>query len=121
MLRRILISLLVLLGTTLTATLAYAHPHLRTASPVQGSVLRASPTKLRLTFSEPVLPRFSGVQVTDQRGRVVPTSARLAADKKQLVFTLPVRLPAGVYRVSWRAVSADTHRIAGRYFFRVRG
>ena len=120
MLRKILICFLVLLGSTLTSALAHAHPHLKAATPAPGSIMRGSPPELRLTFSEAVLPRFSGVQVTDQRGRVIPTKPRLAPNRTQLIFAIPGRLPAGVYRVTWRTVSADTHRVTGRYTFRVR-
>ena len=118
--RKILIALLVVIGTTLSSALAYAHPHLKAATPAPGGVMNYSPRELRLTFSESLLPRFSAVQVTDQRGRLVRTATRATPDKRQLVVALPPRLAAGVYRVMWRVVSADTHPVSGRYMFRVR-
>ncbi len=119
---KVLLSALLLAATILLPASASAHPRLKAANPAQSAVLTRSPAEIRMTFSEAVLPQFSGVQLTDQRGHIVATgkAMRNAADRKQLVVPLRVRLAAGTYRVSWRVVSADTHRIAGTYVFRVR-
>jgi hypothetical protein len=44
----------------------------------------------------------------------------LAGDGMGLILTPPAPLAPGVYRVNWRAVSIDTHRLDGSYAFRVR-
>src|SRR5262245_21748579 len=105
--RRSILALLLAVGATLISAPSYAHPRLRAATPAPGSVAAVSPREIRLVFSEPLLPRFSTVQLIDQTGRLVPTRARVAANTRQVIVALPVRLAAGVYRVSWRVVSAD--------------
>ncbi len=105
MLRQLMVVLMIV-GTTVFAASADAHPRIRTADPVQGGVLARSPTEIRMTFSEALLPQFSGLKLMDVQGRVVATgkAMRTIRDKGQFVVPLTVRLPAGTYRVSWYAV-----------------
>ncbi|HAB6023904.1 TPA_asm: copper resistance system metallochaperone PcoC, partial [Salmonella enterica subsp. enterica serovar Derby] len=42
------------------------------------------------------------------------------ADPKSMVIIPREPLPAGTYRVDWRAVSSDTHPITGNYTFTVK-
>lgn len=121
MLRRI--SMLILVGSMMVVAPAGAHPVLKATNPAQNGAAIRSPTEIRLTFSERLIPQFSGSQVADLRGRVIAngTAVRNASDKRQLIVPLKVRLAPGRYRVIWHAVSADTHRIAGSYSFRVKG
>jgi methionine-rich copper-binding protein CopC len=42
------------------------------------------------------------------------------ADHKTLILSLKKPLAPGVYKVSWHAVSTDTHRLTGAYAFTVR-
>jgi len=102
--------------------IADAHPALRSANPPLGGALVKAPSEIRLTFSEALIARFSGLEVTDQRGRVViKSNAQLnIPNKRQLVVPLRAHLAAGTYRVKWHAVSADTHRVNGTYTFRIR-
>lgn len=101
---------------------ALAHPALLGGQPGPNAVVSAKPRELRLTFSEPLFVNFSGVVVTDARGAKLPLGRPTLArgDSKVLVVPLETALPAGVYTVSWHAVSADTHRITGSYRFTVR-
>ena len=99
---------------------AQAHPELKASSPAAGAHV-ASPKEIRITFTEEVYPKFSGVTLTDPAGRTVKTGKATVnpKDERQLVVPLKAKLRPGVYRVSWRAVSADTHRITGAYTFMV--
>jgi methionine-rich copper-binding protein CopC len=105
---------------SLIASSAHAHPTLTSATPAAGLTAN-SPTEIRLTFSEGVIPRFSGVTLKDQSGKTIATgpAATDPKDKKQLIVPLKAQLSAGSYTVDWHAVSEDTHPVKGQYSFKV--
>jgi copper resistance protein C len=96
---------------------AVAHAMLEKAEPAAGAVLHEAPMTLRLVYSEPLEPAFSGVTVTDGSGRAVTSGAPEISQSAMSVGLKP--LPPGQYRVSWHAVSVDTHRTEGSYSFTV--
>ena len=109
-------------ATSLTATSANAHPKLTSATPPADLSALSSPTEIRLIFSEGVIPKFSGVELKEDRGgKTVATgpAATDPKDKKQLVVPLKAPLAVGGYTVNWHVVSEDTHRVRGQYSFRV--
>ena len=110
------------LTLTLGATVANAHPKLLAASPAAGGVSAGSPRAIRMTFSEPIFPKLSGLTLRRQGGGVVKTAAASVdpANRKQLVTPLAAALKAGRYRVAWHAVSTDTHRVQGQFDFTVK-
>ena len=99
---------------------ALAHAFLNQAAPPVGGTVPASPKEIRLTFSEGIEPRFSGIDLATGDGRMVAAGAAVVdpANDKQLVLALPP-LAAGRYRVRWHVVSVDTHRTEGEYSFAV--
>ena len=98
---------------------AQAHPRLLSANPAPNARV-AAPAELRLGFSETLIGKFSRVALTDSRGHSVRVGATaLAPDHKQLVAPLGRRLSPGSYKVVWKAVSTDTHRVQGGYAFTV--
>lgn len=106
---------------------AHAHPRLVSATPSPGAT--STPTaRLHLVFSERLVPKLSGADLvmTSMPGMkmkapmAMPARTRLAADGKTLQLALARPLPKGSYRVDWRVVSADTHRVQGHYDFQVR-
>ena len=110
-----------LLAASFFATLpAWAHAFLERASPEVGATEQGSPEAISLWFSEELEPAFSTVSVLDQaRHRVEAGNARVDPADAKLLRT-PLRpLPTGVYRVSWRVVSVDTHTTEGNFTFRV--
>jgi methionine-rich copper-binding protein CopC len=120
MMRRGLIAALAaLLG--LQAAPALAHAQLVEASPRVGNSVPSSPSEIRLTFSEGVEPRLSGIDLTDEAGGRVRTGAAsaVAGHPAVLVVRLSTPLPAGTYRVTWHVVSVDTHRTQGSFSFQV--
>ena len=119
--RRAALTLFFWLAANLTGSgTAAAHAFLSAAAPpVGGSV--SAPREIRITFTEPIEPAFSAIELTDGAGRAVNTG-RAAVDPgnpTQLVLPLPA-LPPGRYKVSWHVVSVDTHRTEGQYGFEVR-
>jgi len=101
------------------AAVAEAHPRLVAASPAAGAH-GGSPAQLQLSFTEPLIGRFSQLSLADAAGRTAPVApTQLSADRKQMFAPIRARLAPGIYRVTWRAVSTDTHRVQGSYSFAV--
>jgi methionine-rich copper-binding protein CopC len=124
MLRSTPVAILAMIGGALAATAppAVAHPKLVKSDPAAAAVVASSPKELRLSFTEGLVAKFSGVEVKDQPGQKIETGSAAPdpADKKQLVVPVPTPLAEGVYEVDWHAVAADTHRIQGSYSFTVK-
>jgi methionine-rich copper-binding protein CopC len=93
---------------------------MQSAEPAAGAAT-TSPKQIKITFSESVLPQFSGVELKDWSGRMITTGKATVnpANKKQLVVPVNEALPPGDYKVEWHAVSDDTHRVKGNYSFSV--
>jgi copper resistance protein C len=110
-----------MIAASLFGSAAYAHPEFQSAEPAAGAAMTTAPKQIRITFNENVIPQFSGVEVTDQTGKVISTgkAATDPANKKLLVVPLTEQLPPGDYKVEWHAVSDDTHRVKGNYTFSV--
>ena len=113
------IGTLAVLAISLLTTSANAHPKLISASPAADVSSKVSPTEIKLNFSEGVIARFSGIELKDETGKAIATgvAATDPKDRKQLVVPLPAPLMAGHYKVTWHAVSEDTHRVKGEYSF----
>ncbi len=121
MLRQILVAALALSAASLLGTAAYAHPELKVATPPVDGSAKSGVKEIRLSFSEGVILKFSGIELKDQNGKAIATDALATdpKDKKQLVLPLKAPLQAGTYTVDWHAVSEDTHRVKGHYSFKV--
>jgi methionine-rich copper-binding protein CopC len=99
---------------------AGAHAFLERAVPVAGSSVHASPTELKLWFTQRVEPAFSKVRVSDGGGKQVDSGdGRVdATDRVLLRVSLPPLAP-GTYRVTWRVLSVDSHVTEGDFTFDV--
>jgi methionine-rich copper-binding protein CopC len=96
---------------------ATAHAFLDRASPPVGSTVRDPPPQVKLKFTQELEPAFSTLTVQDSSGkRIDKGDARIAADTMQV--SLPVLQP-GRYKVTWRALSVDTHVTEGDFTFEV--
>jgi methionine-rich copper-binding protein CopC len=100
---------------------AFAHAHLQKSTPSAGEIVKASPTEIRLTFSEAVEPRFSTIAVVAHGAVAAPVGKPSVdpADDSVLIAPISQALKAGVYKVTWRAVSTDTHKTEGAFSFTV--
>jgi copper transport protein len=108
---------LALLALLVVPGKAFAHAGLIRSEPAAGAALGASPTAVRLTFSERPQASLSRVRVLDARGNAVRTTPVGGG----LTLSAPVqRLPRGLYTVDWRVVSAvDGHASFGKFVFGV--
>ena len=104
------------------STSAFAHPHLTMGDPPVNGTVSTAVKELRLTFSETVSPKVSGINITDSKGKAIPTGVARQDGKnsKQLVVPLKTALKAGKYQLNWFAVGKDMHRVQGRYAFSVK-
>lgn len=109
------------LSAVALATQAAAHAHLTASNPAADTTV-AAPKQLTLQFSEKLEPKFSGLTVTmpQMNDMATPVTVSVSKDHMGLVATPAQPLSAGVYKVSWHAVTADTHRMTGAYTFTVR-
>jgi copper transport protein len=112
-----LTSLLLVLATPV---LGWAHATLVSSDPAAKSLLHASPSRVRLVFSEALEPSLGRVSLVGSDGVVVKLAAAGDPhDVNALVAPLERPLHAGAYRVNWRVVSADGHPVEGSYVFTV--
>jgi methionine-rich copper-binding protein CopC len=103
------------------STSAEAHPKLKSVSPAADVSSKVSPKEIKLNFSEGVIAKFSGLELKNEAGKTITTGVPVndPGDRRQIVVPLPAPLTAGRYRVTWHAVSQDTHRVKGEYTFEV--
>ncbi|MEV4315450.1 copper resistance protein CopC [Actinocrispum sp. NPDC049592] len=99
---------------------ALAHAELLGTTPSNGEHLAAAPAEVVLRFSEKVSPVRDGTVLLDGRGkRVGSAQAEPAGDGTKVRLPLPDDLTDGVYSVTWRVVSADSHPVHGAFVFSV--
>lgn len=101
---------------------ALAHPLLKSADPKPNATMAASPTRIRIVFSEGLEGSFSGIEVDDEKGHAVSNGSAAVdpTDSTQLIVPLKDKLAPGKYTVKWYAVGGDAHRMAGHYSFQVK-
>jgi copper transport protein len=103
-----------------TPVLGWAHASLVSSDPAAKSLLRASPSRVRLVFSEALEPSLGRISIVGSDGAVIKLAAAGDPhDVNALIAPVPRALKAGAYRVAWRVVSADGHRVEGSYVFTV--
>ncbi len=99
---------------------AFAHTHPVSMAPTSDATVEA-PASIVMHFSGDLEPKFSSITVSDATGHVVQTVQSIVdpKDAKLMSLALPT-LPAGIYTVSWVAVSIDSHRMQGEYKFTIK-
>jgi copper transport protein len=114
-----LLALVVATALALPAA-AWAHAALLRTTPEPSRTINRAPPEVRLTYSEPVEPRFAIVSVTDAQGRQVTSGKPAAAVGAAQTLVTPLkRVPEGWYLVFWRVISADGHPVRGAFTFAV--
>jgi hypothetical protein len=101
---------------------ALSHPLLKSADPKPNATIAASPTHIRIGFSEGLEGSFSGIEVDDEKGHAVSIGSAAVdpTDSTQLIVPLKGKLAPGKYTVKWYAAGGDAHRTAGHYSFQVK-
>jgi copper resistance protein C len=111
----ILVTMLAL--SPFAATVAHAHAFLDHAEPRVGSTVPTAPRELTLTFTQELEASFSSAEVRDAKGARVDQGRPQISGTVMRVGLKP--LPAGTYKVHWKALSVDTHTTQGGFSFRV--
>ncbi len=116
--KRTIVSLFLIVLTG--AARVEAHAFLKDAEPDVGSTIQASPSEVRIRFTENIEPAFSSIQVFDASGKEVDKrDVHLDRSDRALLHVSLPPLIAGIYKVVWRVVSVDTHVTNGSFTFRV--
>lgn len=119
--RRVIALLLVLFAVApvvLAPRIADAHAALRSSDPAANAFLQQAPTRVSLTFTEPVDSKTSAVTLLDAAGKPILVQAPTVSGAT-LTAPLP-SLPPGIYNVLWSNTSkVDGHAISGSFPFTV--
>ena len=100
---------------------AFAHAHLKSATPADNSTVKSSPSELDLTFTEGLNLKFSGIKVTGPGKTAVKLGdSMLMQNDTVLMVPVSETLSAGTYTVEWHALSTDGHKTNGSYTFTVK-
>lgn len=108
--------------------IAEAHPKLVASTPSVNATV-AKPAKIELKFSEALIGTMTGADLvmTGMPGmanhspmKMTGFTSAIGKDGKTLTLLMRRALTAGTYRVSYHAVSTDTHRIEGNFNFTVK-
>jgi|SRR5215472_5317745 len=119
--RQILLRVLAAITAYLSTVGALAHAFLDRAMPPVGATVAASPTEIRLFFTEAIEPRFSGIELATIDGRPVKTGPAAVEPRDQMQFVLPVpALPSDRYKVTRHVVSVDSHPTQGDFTFEIK-
>ncbi len=95
------------------------HATLLRSTPAADARLAKTPETIRLVFSEAVVAELSRIALTRPSGRFRHLPLNLdPRDTRILIGKVPPLSP-GVYRVTWRVLSADGHPVAGSFSFSV--
>jgi methionine-rich copper-binding protein CopC len=113
------IPLIAAIGCLFSVT-AFAHAELERASPKVGSEISGSPDEVALTYTQPIEPSASTIEVMDSNGQRVD-SGKPVTQRDGRVLQVGLRpLSPGVYTVKWLATSTYTHKTQGHFSFTVR-
>jgi copper transport protein len=103
-----------------SAAPAWAHALLVSANPPKDGVTAQAPSQITLTFNENVEVSFGAIRVYTCAGKRLTTGApRHSPTSGHTVLVSVPKLANGVYIVSWRVISADSHPVQGTYSFGV--
>ena len=112
--------ILALMMSILLTEAALAHAFPAQEIPKSGAVLAVPPEIVSITFTEEIDAHFSGIIVTNQSGQRVDDSDILRDANNRKILSVGMKkgdLSAGVYKVTWHALSTDGHRTQGSYEF----
>ena len=116
-------TVLAVLALVILAGVAFAHALPQSSDPSPGASLAQAPTQVSIVFGERPDPKLSSINVLDTTGTAVTSGPTAVAPGNEEELAVPLKpLPAGVYTVAWRTVSAiDGHVAAGSFAFGVGG
>jgi len=96
---------------------ARAHALLDRAEPRVGNKVATAPREVTLWFTQKLESAFSTITVTNSAGQRVDTG-KTRVSGTQMSVSLR-QGGSGTYRVTWRALSVDSHKTDGSFSFQV--
>jgi copper transport protein len=106
----------VFLAAAISAGEAAGHAGLVASSPADGATLEVSPASVELRFTEPVKPLAVRLLSGSGSALALPVPE---AEGELLQVALPERLSEGLYTLTFRVMSLDSHPIGGSIVFGV--
>ena len=97
-----------------------AHAELDTPTPADGATIEGSADIIEATFTEPLDPEGSSLEVQDASGAVVAEGGPVDGDPQRMAIDPVPALTPGEYTVRWTSLSAvDPHVERGTWSFTV--
>lgn len=118
--RMFLLPILASMMSLILTETASAHAYPVQETPKSGAVLNLAVKIVSITFTEDVNTHFSGIVVTNKNGQRVDDGDVQRDANNYKILRVGIKnddLPAGVYKVTWHALSTDGHRTQGSYEF----
>lgn len=101
------------------ASVASAHAKLTSTTPIADSTV-SSPKVIQVHFNEAVEVKMSSLKLATTDGTAVAVMAMNDAKDPATLSIMPsVPLKAGLYKVTWSAVTDDGHKVQGTFSFTV--
>ena len=114
------VALLVTLALAMPRDRVLAHASLLASDPAEDAVVPLPPSRVTLTFTEPVDTRLSSIEVTTTDGKRVDRDDFTPTDGGRRAAVTLTPLGRGTYIVGWKNVSTiDGHPLSGRFAFHV--
>ncbi len=101
---------------------SYAHALIANSNPKPSQSLSSAPSKIDVTFTDPVDIHYSQIKVLDPTGKEIENKdvQYINGDQTALTVTLPSGLPNGVYTVSTKVLDqTDGHVTENAFVFAV--
>lgn len=109
----------VLVGTTIvvTASSAFAHVKLESATPTINASIASQPKSITLNFGGEVM--LMNVKLLDAQRRDIPLNYQVSHDLKKSFEVAVPKLKNGKYTVVWTTMGTDGHHMSGEYNFTI--
>jgi len=102
---------------------ATAHTILETSLPKSGAVLKLAPTKIVLSFAEPILKisgnKINKIQLFDWNKKNIKVLKQVVISNR-ISAIIPIQIANGRYTLSYRVVGKDGHVLNGSFNFTVK-
>lgn len=109
-----------LVGATLivTASSAFAHVKLESATPAINASVASQPKNITLNFGEKVM--LMNVKLLDAQRKDIPLNYKITHDMKKSFDVAVPKLKKGKYTVVWTTMGTDGHNMNGEYNFTIK-
>jgi methionine-rich copper-binding protein CopC len=97
---------------------AFAHAFLDKSDPKVGATLTASPTEIKIWFTDDVVPDKSFIHLFDAaNSQIDKKDTHPDPDDKSILTVSVPTLSPGTYKVVWQALCPDSHQTSGTFEF----